>query len=202
MEEIFNKIVSFILPQNNLLIYLFLFLSAIFENLFPPMPGDTITVFGAFLVGTGRLNFWLVFLISTLGSVIGFMILFYTANYFKNKTYKIFSPDKIERAQIWFSKYGYLVVFVNRFLPGLRSVISIAAGFLKLQPLKVFFLSFFSATIWNFIWIYLGFIAGQNWEIAKNEIEKIAFNYNLAFFAIFSVVILFLILFKGARGNK
>ena len=63
-----------ILPD--FLIYLALGISAFVENICPPIPGDTITVFGAFLVGTKRLHFFGVYLSSTLGSLFGFLFLF------------------------------------------------------------------------------------------------------------------------------
>jgi membrane protein DedA with SNARE-associated domain len=61
----------------DLLVYFLLALSAYVENLVPPIPGDTITAFGAFLVGTGRLDFFGVFLSTTLGSLLGFLTLFW-----------------------------------------------------------------------------------------------------------------------------
>ncbi len=98
MENFLSDIIKFLLPLNNIFLYLFLFLSAIIENLFPPIPGDTITVFGAFLVGVGRLNYFGVYLSTTLGSVIGFMTLFLIGKYlgrkfFHEKNYKHFSIE-------------------------------------------------------------------------------------------------------------
>ena len=63
------------------LIYLFLWLSAFVENLFPPIPGDTITAFGALLVGIGGLNFFGVYFSTTLGSLLGFLCLFRVGGY-------------------------------------------------------------------------------------------------------------------------
>ena len=53
MEQLVNDIIEFLLPRNELFLYVFLFFSSVIENLFPPVPGDTITIFGAFMVGTG-----------------------------------------------------------------------------------------------------------------------------------------------------
>ena len=69
MEQFINDIISFLLPKNDLFLYVFLFFSAIIENLFPPIPGDTITVFGAFLVGTGRLSYFFVYLATTAADI-------------------------------------------------------------------------------------------------------------------------------------
>ena len=173
------------LPQSEILLYILLFLSAIIENLFPPIPGDTITGFGAFLVGTGRLNFWIVYAVTTAGSLLGFMALFilgryFGYNFFMKRNYKFFSKETIESAIPWFSKYGYLVVLANRFMPGIRSVISLAAGILRLNPLFTGLAALISAAVWNLIFIAVGFSLGTNWDIVKEKFELILRNYNIA----------------------
>ena len=184
MEDILDKLLEILLPQSDLFLYIFLFFSAIVENLFPPIPGDTITAFGAFLVGTGRLNYALVYISTTAGSVIGFMSLFYLGRYlerefFLQKDYKYFSVQSIKAAEQWFDKYGLFVILGNRFLPGVRSVISIVSGISNLSPLKVFSLALISSGVWNFIWIQAGFMLGNNWDVVKKKFAAILSKYNL-----------------------
>lgn len=172
------------MPQSDIFLYVFLFVSAIVENLFPPIPGDTITAFGAFMVGAGRLNYFLVYISTTLGSVIGFMSLFYLGRYlerefFLQKDFKYFSAQSILAAEKWFDKYGYFVILGNRFLPGIRSVISIVSGISNLSPFRVFILSLISAGIWNFIWIQAGFMLGNRWDVVKKKFAAILSSYNL-----------------------
>ena len=118
--------------------YLILFASAYVENTFPPVPGDTVTIIGAYLITTGKLSFTGVWLSTTLGSVLGFFTMYLVGYKFgrafitSEKRAKIFGFDRIEKTKIWFSKYGYWVIFVNRFLSGTRSVISLFAGIFKL----------------------------------------------------------------------
>ncbi len=152
-----------------LIAYLLLFGSAYIENIFPPIPGDTVTIVGAYLVGRGILNFWGVYVATTLGSVLGFMTLFSIAFYVEKKVIEKYQPRWITRAHIdrvenWFRKYGYGVIVLNRFLSGARSVISLVAGLSKMPPLIVLILSLISCAIWNGILIYLGAMLGQNWE--------------------------------------
>ena len=102
--------------------YLILFASAYVENTFPPVPGDTVTIIGAYLITTGKLSFTGVWLSTTLGSVLGFFTMYLVGYKFgrafitSKKRAKIFGFDRIEKTKIWFSKYGYWVIFVNRFL--------------------------------------------------------------------------------------
>jgi membrane protein DedA with SNARE-associated domain len=185
MEQLVNTIIDYLLPKNDIFLYIFLFLSSIIENLFPPIPGDTITVFGAFLVGIGRLNYALVFLFTTAGSVVGFMILailgrFISREFFIKRNYKFFSAASIVSAEAWFERYGFWVVLANRFLPGIRSVVSLVSGITKLRLLHVFFLSLASAAIWNLLWIQVGFVLGNNWQTVRNKIAYIFAQYNIA----------------------
>lgn len=183
METLVEHILRALTGMHDAWLYAFLFLSAVIENLFPPVPGDTITVFGAFLVGTGRLSFALVFIITTVGSATGFLLLymfgaFLEREFFIEKDYRFFSAKSIIAAEEWFRKYGYYVVAANRFLPGVRSVISLASGISGLSPIKVFLYCNLSAAVWNFIWIYTGYTLGNNWEHVKERFISIAGNYN------------------------
>ncbi|PKL16284.1 MAG: hypothetical protein CVV49_16995 [Spirochaetae bacterium HGW-Spirochaetae-5] len=185
MESFFANSIDIIMEWNVVLLYLFLFGSSVLENLFPPIPGDTITAFGAFLVGIGKLDFFYVYAVTTFGSSVGFILLFYAGaflemEFFLNTRFKIFSSHKILAAEKWFSRYGYYVVVLNRFLPGVRSVISIAAGISGLNGMKVFLLSIISAMGWNFLWIYTGYTLGNNWEVVQEKITIIIRTYNIA----------------------
>jgi len=187
------------------LIYVLLGLSAFVENIFPPIPGDTITAFGAFLVGTKRLSFLGVYLSTTLGSLAGFMCLFWIGRFlgrrfFIERDYRFFKARDIIRAEAWFRRWGYLLILLNRFFPGIRSVISIAGGISRLGGLKVTLLALISACTWNLIWILAGYTLGNNWEVVKTKMAALMFRYNLGVFICLGGVILFLIIrFKRKR---
>lgn len=206
METFVEHILRMLTNMHDVWLYAFLFLSAVIENLFPPIPGDTITVFGAFLVGTGRLNFALVFIITTVGSATGFLLLylfgaFLEREFFIEKDYRFFSAKSILAAEEWFRKYGYYVVAANRFLPGVRSVISLASGISGLSPLKVFLYCNLSAAVWNFIWIYTGYTLGNNWAHVKERFLSIAGSYNSAA-AIILVIAALIFAFKKFIERK
>jgi len=180
---------------------MFLFASAIVENLVPPIPGDTITAFGAFLAGIGKLDFIMVWIITTLGSTIGFMLLFYAGvlfgrGFFSKTKIKFFNSENIKKAERWFNKYGYFVVAMNRFLPGIRSVISISAGISGLNGLKVFVLSMVSAIFWNFLWIYAGYSLGNNWEKVYEALTVLVTKYNIAVISILVIAAIVYVLYK------
>jgi membrane protein DedA with SNARE-associated domain len=198
MNEFFSKLIDSIINQHDAVLYIFLFASAVIENLFPPIPGDTITAFGAFLVGTGRLNYGLVFLTTTAGSVAGFFILFiigrsFGRDFFMKKNYRHFSVDSIIKTEKWFSSRGYIIVLLNRFMPGIRSVISVTAGISLFSPLKVLILSTISAAVWNLIWIHAGYSLGGSWDTVREKTGVLLKNYNLAAGVIMAAIVLVII---------
>jgi membrane protein DedA with SNARE-associated domain len=191
----------------NSLLYLLLGVSAFVENIFPPIPGDTITAFGAFLVGTRRLDFMGVYLATTLGSLAGFMSLFWIGSllgrkFFIEKDYKLFSAQNIIQAEKWFQKYGYFLILFNRFFPGIRSIISLAGGISRLGVFRVALLALISAGAWNLIWIAIGYSLGNNWETVKEKMGHILFQYNMAFLILAALVVLILLLRMIRKRRK
>ncbi len=191
-------------------LYAFLYLSAVIENLFPPIPGDTITALGAFLVGTGRLNYTPVYILTTLGSVTGFMMLYFLGRLLGRKFFikhdiSFFSKKSIVKAEQWFRRRGHLIVLINRFLPGVRSAISLVSGMSFLPPLRMFLYSLASAAVWNLIWIQVGYTLGNNWSVVRDKIELIIARYNLAAGAFMALALLVFIgwriYFGKTRGN-
>ena len=193
------------LPDN--LIYLLLGLSAFVENLFPPIPSDTITVFGAFLVGMGRLDFFGVYISTTIGSLLGFMSLFWIGSYlgrrfFVEKDYRFFKAKDIMRAEAWYRRHGYYLIAINRFLPGIRSVISAAGGISRLSVIRVSIIALLSCAVWNLIWISLGYALGTNWETVKSEISAMMVRYNVTVLVLFVFVLFIVVLIRKYRRQE
>ncbi len=201
-----DKFLAYLDTLPELLIYLLLGLSAFLENVFPPAPGDTITAFGAFLVGTNRLGFWGMFISTTLGSLAGFMFLFWIGRllgrrYFIERDFGYFKAEDILKAENWFKRYGYFLILINRFLPGIRSVISIVGGISGLKALKVSLLALISSGVWNMIWIGMGYTLGSNWETAKGRLVDIMTTYNFVILALLGLGILFWVVKKRIKKS-
>jgi len=165
--------------------YVALFLSAYIENIFPPVPGDTVVVFAAYVVGrTGR-HFLGVFISTTLGSTAGFMTYYWVGRllhpeYFKERNVRFIPAAAVERAGHWFRRYGYWVVLGNRFLSGIRSVISLVSGMYRLSWVRVAILATVSCALWNGLLIWAGYLLGANWRL----IEEILRQYSRVVLAI------------------
>lgn len=201
MFEYLESLFSQISPA---MAYLLLCVSAFTENVLPPIPGDTVVILGAYLVSTEQLGFWGVYISTTTGSVIGFMTMFFIGRHFgrafiyKESRAKIFKEENISKVEIWFAKWGYWVIFANRFLSGTRSVISLFAGFFHLNASLVLLLSVISAAIWNGFLIIAGMLVGHNWEIISNIIAQ----YNKVLIFLTLLVIGYIVYRKYYKKDK
>ena len=81
----------------------------------------------------------------------------------------------IEKAKKKFAKHGDFIVFLNRFLPGMRAPICFAAGVVKINSKKFFSYSFVSVLIWNLFLVMVGFYVGSTWD----EASKFLKNYSI-----------------------
>ncbi len=188
MEEFVNHL-TLLARQNEVHAYALLFLSAFIENVFPPIPGDTVTLVGAYFVGTGSLRYEWVLLSTSLGSVLGFMALYFLAvrssPFILDETRnRWIDVKKIERVNRLFARYGYWIILANRFLSGIRSVISLSAGMARLNAGVIAGLATLSALAWNGGIIYLGAYLGKSWQDIQHYLDL----YNRTFLAILGVL--------------
>lgn len=201
MLEYLNNLFSQVNPDTA---YLILLVSAFVENTLPPIPGDTVTVIGAYLITIGKLGFWGVYISTTVGSILGFFTMYLLGlkfgRSFLNSKFKekIFNANQIKKVELWFGKYGYWVITANRFLSGTRSVISLFAGFFHLRWYWVLLLSSISALIWNGLLISAGYALGSKWE----QIFGILSNYNKVVIVITVVLIGYFLLRRWKKKRN
>jgi len=174
-------------------IYFILFFFAFIENVFPPSPSDVVVVVGATLIASTSLGYIPVLFVTSIGSALGFILMYYVGKLFGDKVVrsgklKFLSNEDLSKTDIWFSRYGYKLILANRFMPGTRSVISFFSGMYELELGKTFLFAAISAFIWNAIIIYLGMVLGNN-------VEKI--DYYLSTYAtiIIAITIIVFVIF-------
>jgi len=174
-----ESLTSYVASLSPAWFYAALALSAFVENVIPPIPGDTVTVFAAYVVGRTQQGFLGVFVSTTLGSVAGFMTLYALGrripkDYFVRRDFRLLPASSFLAAERWFQRHGYWMVLANRFLSGIRSVISIVCGLYRLPWPRVLGLSLLGCAAWNLLMIYAGYLLGTNWM----AIERILGDYS------------------------
>ncbi len=180
------------------------------ENIFPPIPSEVILTFGGFMTTYTSLNVWLVILMATIGSVLGGLVLYGIGRILdadrlerilSGKIGKILhlKPQDVERAQNWFARRGKATVFFCRFIPIVRSLISIPAGMMKMNAGIFLILTTLGTAIWNTVLVWLGVFAGASWE---KIVEYLGVYSEIAVVILAIGVLLFGIFFYRHRLKK
>lgn len=144
------------------------------ENIFPPIPSEVILTFGGFATTISDITVFGVILASTIGSVLGAIILYWIGRFLnenrldrltKSKLGGILGLKKadIKKSSSWFNTKGKYAVFFGRFIPIIRSLVSIPAGMAKMSIIPFLILTTIGSAIWNTILILLGRFAGESW---------------------------------------
>lgn len=204
-----ESFIEWLTSSKPLLLSIILFLSSIIEYIFPPFPGDSITLAGAILVGVYKYDFFLVFFSATAGSFLGSLFDFWIGRILRNKKelwiLKFKSSEKfnkkLENALQRFKKLGWIAILINRFLPGIRAFLFVAAGASNMNFYLVGFLSLASITLWNLIIIFAGMMVGKNFSIIADAIQ----NYYILmwiFIIVLSVYFLTKFLLKRKKRNE
>ncbi|MFA6064714.1 MAG: DedA family protein [archaeon] len=144
------------------------------ESTFLPVPSEGVLPFAGYLIAQGQLNLYLVILIATLGTILGSLISYYIGKYFGKKIvlrygkYFLVNKKEVELAEKWFEKYGTKTIFVCRFIPVIRHVISIPAGTAQMKRRKFITYTALGGLIWNSILVFAGITLEKNWELLLN----------------------------------
>lgn len=167
------------------------------ENVFPPIPSELIMPMAGYTAGRGDLNIWGAILAGTLGSVLGALPLYYLGRWAGTERIGRWADrwgkwitvrrQEVERADRWFDEHGGWAVFFCRMVPGVRSLISIPAGFAEM-PLGPFLLyTTAGAAIWTAALGWLGKVLGENYREVQGYVEPVSYGV-LALLAIAAIV--------------
>lgn len=146
--------------------YLGIFLLMMAENVFPPIPSEVIMGGAGLLVAKGEMTFWAVWVVATLGTVVGNLFWFYIGKVWSEEQLKriidrwgrwlTFEWDEFTKARNIFRKYGDGIVFTLRFSPILRTIVSLPAGLAHMKLWRFCLFTFLGSGIWNAILIFGG----------------------------------------------
>ncbi len=169
-----------------------------------PVPEDISLVAGGVISALGNTNEHIMFGVGMAGVLIGDSVVFSAGYFFGEKILqnkfvsKIITPARYEIVQEQFHKYGKWVVFMARFMPGLRTPIFVTAGISKRVSFLRFFVTDFLAAIISVpIWVYLGYYGASNFEQLKAWVVQ----GQISFFILLAIVILVLAV-KIYRSRK
>jgi len=176
------------------------------ENIVTPIPSEIVFPWTGFLASQGKMNVLLISLSGAVGGLIGAIILYYIGYKLNSEKTKILVKnygkyifvkiEDLDKADEWFKKRGNLAIFVGRLIPIVRSLISLPAGYSKMNLFNFSFLTFLGTFIWSFVLTGLGYILGENWELVTKYLSKYE---KLALASLIAVTVIFT--YKHLRKN-
>lgn len=179
--------------------YAAIFILILLENVLPVVPSEIILTFAGLMSVKSGLSILVLFIISTIASFIGLLILYYLCRLIKEesiyrfvdkcgKWFKLKGND-VKRANDWFKRYGAWAVLLCRFIPVLRVLITIPAGINKMNVATFTMLSLLGTTIWNFALILLGRLLSDSFDVLMSGIH----TYSYFMYVILIIIILYVL---------
>lgn len=156
-----------------------LFLLIVLESTMVPIPSLLVMPFAGFLASRGDFSLPAILAINSAGALTGSSLSYLLGAaggkplLLRYGKYLFVRPKDIERTEEYFARHGGKTIFIGRFLPVVRHLISIPAGIARM-PLPAFLtLTFLGATIWGGGLMILGYELGSRWESVATKAKRI-----------------------------
>ncbi len=163
--------------------YWAIFMGILLENLGIPLPGETVTLVGGFLAGSGQLNYWFVLTSAILGAVIGGTCGYWIGRYMgwpfllKLGRFLRIPEERLEESKNKFSENAGKAVFFGRFIALLRILAGLLAGISEMSYGKFFLYNLAGAIVWASVMVTLSFFLGR--IVSLEQLVAVAGQFTL-----------------------
>ena len=200
---------EFVISIMNQFGYFGIFFLIFIENIFPPIPSEVVLLFGGFMTTYSKLNLIGMVIFSTLGSTVGAIVLYFIGKILNKERLKRIVSGKIgkvlrlkasdiDKADCWFDTKGNKTVFFCRFIPVVRSLISIPAGMSEMAMGKFLLYTITGSLIWNTVLLFVGSKVGENWK----RIEAIMSQYSHIILILLIIGFLGFVIYHFSKKKK
>jgi membrane protein DedA with SNARE-associated domain len=154
------------------------------ENVLPPIPSEVILPFAGFAAQRGELNVVAAWLAASIGSLAGALLLYGIGAFIgedrlrelsRKKWFVFFGEKDFDRGDRFFERFGSQVVFFARFIPLVRSVVSVPAGLDRMNLGRFVLLTLAGSAIWNAVFIGAGWGLGENWDVVEGYMGPLSY---------------------------
>lgn len=163
------------------------------ENLVPPIPSELIMPLAGFVASTGEMRHWIVLLAGTAGSFAGALLWFLIGRRVgehrlrsfvrKHGKWVTLTCRDLDQANAWFQRHGPVSVFLGRLVPGVRTFISVPAGFSSMPVLQFCVYTLAGTVVWTAVLLFAGHLLRENYERVADYIGVLS-NIVLSGFAV------------------
>lgn len=158
-----------------LALYAALAVTAAAENVFPPLPADTVVAFGSFIAARGQASAIGSFAATLAGNLAGAMFMYWVgARYGADRVLRRLGGTErgSQKLQALYGRYGVWALVVSRFLPGVRALVPPFAGALRLGAAKAALAMGVASAVWYGAITYFAFTAGANFEALQAKVAQ------------------------------
>ena len=144
-----------------------------------PLPGDLAIVFMGYQVSLGKANPAMVVASTIASATAGASVLFWLSRFLGGRIVNRFgrllhlNPERLDRVEQWFERYGAPVIIVGRLIPGLRIAVAVAAGIVNVRFWKFAVYTSISAAIWAAIYMGIGWALGSRYQTVSEAVHRI-----------------------------
>jgi membrane protein DedA with SNARE-associated domain len=187
--------------------YVGLFLLLLLGEIGLPFPEDATLLLSGFLVAHGLTK-----LVPTLFVVYGGLLVTdfslyligkkYGRRLFEHKTFqKLLTPERFKRIEEKFKRWGLWVILLGRHIFGLRAQIFLAAGVVRMSPLKFLLADGLSAMVTMILMMGIGYVGGNSVQVLQKDVSRIE-HFALLAFVLLVVVWIIVRYFKSRRDIR
>jgi membrane protein DedA with SNARE-associated domain len=158
-------------------LYLLMAAFAAVENVFPPVPADTVVALGSWLAARGQGSAFWAFFATWVGNVAGAGAMYFIGRRhgaaWMHKRFPALGDEKNERRlRELHGKYGAVSLVLSRFVPGVRALVPPFAGALRISPVTTMLSLSLASAVWYGLVSYVAFRAGADWGVLMARITR------------------------------
>jgi membrane protein DedA with SNARE-associated domain len=156
-----------------------LFLMIVLESTMVPIPSLLVMPFAGALAAKGIYSLPVILAINGAGALTGSLLSYWLGAaggkplLEKYGKYVLVKPADLKKTEEFFARHGAWTVFIARFIPVVRHLISIPAGVARMRFPSFLFQTFLGASAWGGGLMIVGYILGSQWERVAKVAKRI-----------------------------
>lgn len=170
-----------------------------------PIPEDIALVAGGIACFTGAAKLWIMIPVAMFAVLSGDLFIFYlghrwAANLLEHRmTRHLASPDRVAKLKVKFHEHQIKTIFVGRFLPGVRALVFLTAGAMKINVWKFLLVNGCAALISVPVFVVLGYLFGHSYYRIRSEFAEVE---HFIVFVLVGIAIIWVLWLAYSRSAK